>query len=239
MLRWLCWGLAIAAVLAAVLQLLLTFNLWAGGPSEPDPSSDLVAHLEVFRANDAEAFPVAFASSLAALVAFALIGVIGVTLRSRSAAGTGRDAMSTLLAAGSITGVVAMAMAMAITQVSTFGYCDCGFKTEELIGQDYAITVGFIMSAWVFNAAVALIGFGAWLAGRYVAVSSMWRTLSYAIAVILIVAVGLRVLASYVSTGDIDLFYWTDVVINLTIAVLVPIWAILLARGSMKPEMAA
>ncbi|HUP82824.1 MAG TPA: hypothetical protein VM284_01385 [Candidatus Limnocylindria bacterium] len=239
MLRNLCWTLAFAAIVAAVLQLLLTFNLWAGGPTQPDPQSDLVTHLEAFRANDVESFPIAFGSSLAALVAFAVIGVIGVALRPRAESATGRDAMATLLLIGGVTGVVAMAMALAVTQTSTFGYCDCGFKNEELIAQDYALTVGFIASAWVFNAALALVGFGVWLAGKVVSVSTWWRQLSYAIALILIISVALRVLASYVSFGEIDLFHWTDVVINLTIAILVPIWAILLARGPARVEAVA
>lgn len=232
MLRWLCWGLIVAALAAAVLQLLLTFNLWAGGPANPDPNSDLPTHLEVIRGNDQESFPVAFASSLFALVAFALIGVIGVALRARAESGVARDAMATLFMGGGVVGVVAMALALAVTQASTFGYCDCGFKKEELIAQDYALTIGFVASAWVYNAAIALVGFGAWLAGRLVWVSGLWKQLSYAIGLILIVSVALRILASYVSLGDIDLFYWTDIIINLTIAVLVPIWAILLARGA-------
>lgn len=240
MLRWLCWGLAVVAVSAAVLQLLLTFGVWAGGPTEPGPSDDFVTRIEIFRGNDQEIFPVAFGSNLFALVAFALIGVIGVSLRPRAEIGTGRDVMATLFVIGSVSGVVAMALGLAITQVSTFGYCDCGFKNEELIAQDYALTAGFIASAWVFNAAVALVGFGTWLAGKFVSSGMRWRQLSYAIALILIVSVALRVLASYVSFGNLDLFYVTDIAINLTIAVLVPIWAILLARGAPRStDMAA
>ena len=78
-----------------------------------------------------------------------------------------------------------------------------------------------------------LVGIGAALAGRLVPISSTWRFLSYAIAILLIFAAALRVSAPFIFL-DIDLFQISDVVAGLTLAVLVPIWAILLARGAGK-----
>jgi hypothetical protein len=37
-------------------QLVLTTNLWAGGPNEVSPTADLVERLLVFRSNDQEVF---------------------------------------------------------------------------------------------------------------------------------------------------------------------------------------
>ncbi len=229
-LRLMCWGLAATAVIAAVSQLLLTFNIWAGGPTEPGPTDDLVARLAVFRGNDQEIFPIVLLGSLAALIAFLLIGLIGVAIRDR-AMGSLRDTMVTILVVASVVGVVTQTLAIAVAQAATYAYCDCGFKTEELIGQDYALSLGFTAVNWLTNVAFVLVGIGAAMAGRLIYVSSTWRMLSYAIGVLFVFAILLRVVDMYVHLGN-----WvpqaTDTVTGLTIAILVPIWAILLARGA-------
>jgi hypothetical protein len=73
------------------------------------------------------------------------------------------------------------------------------------------------------------------MAARMVWVSSMWGWLSYAIAVILVVASILRIITPMFFLPEF-LFQWTDIAVGLTLAVLVPIWAILLARGGPQPE---
>ena len=239
MLRWLCWGLVVVAVISAVSQLLLTFNIWAGGPSEPPEGADLIARLEIFRANDQEIWGLVLVGSIASLIAFALVGLIGVLLRAYSAAGSTRDVMVTLLVMAAIVGVLSQLASLATSQVAAGGYCDCGFKTEELIGQAYALNLGNTIFVWTVNAAFVLTGLGVWLAGRLVNVSNLWRMLSYLIAVALIATAVVRIALPIFFLPE-ELFQITDIVSGLTLAVLVPIWAILLTRdGSMMSRTTA
>ena len=237
-LRVLCWTLVVAAVVSAVSQLLLATNLWAGGPNEVSPSADLVERLLVFRSNDQEIFGPVLVGGLAAIVVFVAVGLIGVAIRPQADGMTGRDIMAALLVAAAAVGVVSQALQIGVAQAATHGYCDCGYKTEEVIAQDYALSVGFVVQSWLGNAAVVLVGLGALLAGRYVPISPAWRFVSYGIAVLLLLAAALRVTAAFVFL-DIDLFQISDIVAGLTLAILVPIWAIMLARGAGKTQESA
>jgi len=235
LLRVLCWTLVVAAIVAAIPQLLLATQLWAGGPNELSPTADLVERMLVFRSNDQEIFGPVLVGGLAASVVFVAVGLIGVAIRPLADGVTGRDIMAAMLVAAAAVGVVSQALQIGVAQAATNGYCDCGFKTEEVIAQDYALSVGFIVQSWLGNAAVVLVGLGALLAGRYVAISPAWRFLSYGIAILLVLATALRITALFVFL-DIDLFQISDLMAGLTLAVLVPIWAIMLARGAGKTE---
>ena len=237
-LRVLCWTLVVAAVVAAVSQLLLATNLWAGGPNEVSPTADLVERLLVFRSNDQEVFGPILVGGLAAIVVFLAVGLIGVAIRPLADGVTSRDIMATLFVAAAAVGIVSQALQIGVAQAATHGYCDCGYKTEEVIAQDYALSVGFIVQSWLANAAVVLVGLGALLAGRYVSISPTWRFLSYGIAILLLLAAALRITALFVFL-DIDLFQISDIVAGLTLAILVPIWAIMLARGAGKTQESA
>jgi hypothetical protein len=240
LLRTLCWTLVVAAIVSAVFQLMLAANLWAGGPTPVDPNADLIDKLLVFRADDIEVFPAVLLSGLAGVVVFLVVGLIGVAIRPLADGTTGRDVMATVLVSAAVVGIVAQALNVAVAQAATFGYCDCGYKAQELISQDYALSVGRVAQTLLGNVAVALVGVGALAAGRLVRISPTWRFLSYAIALLLLFATVLRLLPG-VLTLEIDVFQIADLVAGLTLAILVPIWAILLARGAgeaQQPETA-
>jgi hypothetical protein len=84
---------------------------------------------------------------------------------------------------------------------------------------------------WLTIGAVTLVGVGAGLAGRYVNVSPAWRAVSYLIAALLLVGVSLRFLGAFVFVEVFDPFQISDLLVGLAAGILVPIWAILLARG--------
>jgi hypothetical protein len=67
-------------------------------------------------------------------------------------------------------------------------------------------------------------------------VSSTWRLGSYAIAVAVLVAAGIRVAASRVFIEIFGPFTVSDLIIAVALAILVPIWALLLSRGVAEPE---
>jgi hypothetical protein len=230
LLRWLAWTLVVAAVISAVVQLLLTFGIWAGGPTEPPETADLLTKLETWRGNDGEILGAVIVGSLASMVVYLLVGLIGVVMRGYADGGAARDVMATVLVMGGVVGIVSQLLNIGVSAAATFGICDCGYRTEELISQDHALTIGWVTIGWFYVVAVMIVGLGTALAGRLVPVSSTWRMLSYAIALILIVAGVVRMLA-YVMQLPFDAFMTTDVAIGLTAAILVPIWAVMLSRG--------
>jgi hypothetical protein len=227
--RWLCWALVVLAISSGVIS--LGFALRIGAPPPPPEAQDLVVRLLAFRADDMRIFPVVLLNSLAGLGVFLVAAILGSALRRWAPDTPARDAMVLLFVIGGVTGIAANLVNIATSNAATFGYCDCGYKTEELIAQDYALTVGWNMFNWLAIGAVTLVGVGAAVAGRLLDFSPTWRLLSYAIAVLLLFAVALRLVAAFVFIQAFDPFQLSDIVTAVGAGILVPIWAILLARG--------
>jgi hypothetical protein len=230
----LSWALVFFAVISAVVTLLIALGILF---PEVD-IDDLVERIEAFRANDTNGFPVALIGSLATLGVFLVGAMLGVGLRPWARPSGLRDAMTLLFVIGGAIGVTAQLVNVAVNQAATFGICDCNYRTEELIGQDYALSVGWAIVNWLAIGAVTLVGVGAAVAGRIVDISPAWRTLSYLIAVVILIGVALRVIAAFVFIAAFDPFQVSDLVVAFAAGILVPIWAILLARGvdSAPPE---
>jgi hypothetical protein len=144
--------------------------------------------------------------------------------------------MAMLFLIGGVLGIGANLLNIAVGNAATFGYCDCGYKTEEVIGQNYALMVGWTMVNWLALGALSLVGSGVAMAGQLVNISPAWRTLAYVTAVALFSAVVLRVLAEFVFIAAFDPFQVSDLILAVAGGVLVPIWAVLLARGAANPE---
>lgn len=229
--RWLSWALVVLAIAAGVMTLL--FALGGAGilPPPPPEPDDFVQRLEAFRLGDQQIFPFVFVQSLATVGVFLIAALLGVVLRSWARPTAVRDAMTLLFVIGGSLGIAANVLNVAVGQAAASGYCDCGFKTEELIAQDYALSLGWATINWLNIAAVTLTGVGVAIAGRILEVTPAVRTLSYLIAVVILLAVALRVLATFVFVQAFDPFQVSDLIIAFAAGILVPIWAILLARG--------
>ncbi|MEO6349750.1 MAG: hypothetical protein ABIP53_03785 [Candidatus Limnocylindrales bacterium] len=102
------------------------------------------------------------------------------------------------------------------------------------------LVVGGIAKNWLNLTALTIVSVGVALAGRLVSISSAWRLLSYAISALILLAVAMRIIAAFVFVPAFDPFQVSDVLVGLASGILVPIWAIMLARriGS-APEMPA
>jgi hypothetical protein len=224
--------LVVLAVISAFVSLLFA----AGILRPPHDVQDLVERLIANRTSDVDAFPFVVLGSLAAIGVFLIAALLGVALRSWAPATPLRDAMAMLFVIGGILGIGANLLNIAVGNAATFGYCDCGYKTEEVIGQNYALMVGWTMVNWLTLGALTLVGSGVALAGRLVNIGAAWRTLSYVIVVALFFAVALRVLAELVFIGAFDPFQVSDLILAFAGGILVPIWAVLLARGAANPE---
>jgi hypothetical protein len=237
LLRRYCWALVVLAVISAVVSLLFV----TGTLRPPHDAQDLVERLIANRTSDADAFPFVILGSVATIGVFLLAALIGVTLRSWAPTRPQWAAMATLFVIGGVLGIGANLLNIAVGNAATFTYCDCGYKTEEVIGQNYALMVGWAMVSWLSLGALTLVASGVAVAGRLVDISASWRTLSYVIAAALLLAVALRVLAESVFIGAFDPFLTSDLIVAIAGGILVPIWAVLLARGAadLEPNAAA
>jgi hypothetical protein len=226
--RGLCWALVALAIAAALLTL-----IFATGILFPRIEiENLVDRLVAIRAQDGRNFPLTVLGSLASIGVFLASALLGVAIRPWAPATPLRDALTVLFVIGGVIGIAANLLNIAVAQAATFGYCDCGFKAEEVISQDYALGVGWTIVSWLSVGAVTLVGAGAALAGRLVAISPAWKTLSYLIAAVLVFGVALRVLSAFLSVQGVDLFQISDLVVAVGAGILVPIWAVMLARGA-------
>jgi hypothetical protein len=229
--RWLSWALVALAIASGVVSLLIALGILFPHVDV----EDLVQRIETFRQNDTRAFPVVLFGSLATLGVFLVGAVLGVALRPWAPPSGLRDTMTLLFVIGGVIGIVAQLVNVAVNQAATFGICDCNYRTEELIGQDYALSVGWAVVNWLAIGAVTMVGVGAAIAGRIIDVSPAWRTLSYLIAIVLLFAVALRIVAAFVFIELFDPFQVSDLGIAVAAGILVPIWAILVARGAREP----
>lgn len=236
--RWLAWALVVLAIASAILTLLFAVGGAGVLPPPPPDVDDFVQQLEAFRLGDREIFPFVVLSSLAALGVFLVAAILGTVLRAWARPTALRDAMVLMFVIGGALGIAANILNVAVASAATRGYCDCGFKTEELIAQDYALSLGWETVNWLNIGAVTLAAIAVAVAGRIIEVSPAWRTLSYVIVVVILAAVALRVIAAFVFVEAFDPFQVSDLVIAFAAGILVPIWAILLARGLRSgPEM--
>ena len=231
-LRGLCWALVVLAVAAAVLTL-----LFATGILFPRIEiEDFVERIVAIRAQDTSAFPFVILGSLAGIGVYLVSALLGLAIRPWASATPLRDALTMLFVIGGVIGIGANLLNIAVGQAATFGYCDCGHKAEEVIAQDYALVVGWTIVNWLSVGAVTLVGVGAAVGGRLVEISPTWRALSYLIAVVLLFGAALRVLDAFVFIQGVNLFQISDLAVAVAAGILVPIWAILLARGAADPE---
>lgn len=224
LLRWLCWALVVFVVISTVMTLGLTQNLFVKMPEVPN-TTDFAERLALFRAYDAQIYALVLIGSLAAMIVFLILTVLGVALRPLARAGAARDMLAVLFVVGGALGLISQLLNVAVAQAATFSYCDCGYRAEELIAQNYALGIGWTIQTWLNLGAVTIVGLGAALAGALINVSPAWRTLSYAIAVGLLFAVLL---------GFLDFWEIANLLAAVVAGIAVPIWAIMLALASRR-----
>lgn len=232
-LTWLSWTLVILAVISAAVTLLFVTGMLL---PPPDPSADFVDQLIFMRTHDEQAFPFVIVGSLATIGVYLIASMLGVVLRVWADATPARDAMSLLLIFGGLIGVVSQLLNIGAGDAARPFLCDCGYRAEEQVGLARALDVAWSMINWLTMGAVTLVGVGVAMAARVVEVSSTWRLLSYVIAAGVLVAVAIRVTASLVFIEAFDPFQVSDLILAIVLAILVPVWAVLLSRGVSDDE---
>jgi hypothetical protein len=227
----LSWALVILAVISAAVSLLFV----SGVLLTPFNIPDFVDRLVAIRGDQERLIPLVIIGALATLGVYLVIAMLGVVLRAWASPSPMRDVLTMLLVVGGVIGIGSQLMHIGIHDAARPFYCDCGYRAEEVIGLDSALHVAESMFGWLAVGALGFVGAAVAVAGRLLAVSAAWRTLSYAIAIGLLVAVALRLVAAFVLIEAFDPFQVSDLIVALTSGILVPIWAILLARGVSEP----
>ncbi|HEY8134765.1 MAG TPA: hypothetical protein VIF08_01905 [Candidatus Limnocylindrales bacterium] len=221
-LRLLCWALILFALATAALQLTVSQNPF--GTPVPD-GTDFVDRLLSYRSDDQKILGLALVSGLAGAGLYLMGSLIGIALRRLAPNGAAGDVMAGLFVIGGIAGVVSQLMYVANANLATSGYCDCGYKTYEVIGQAYALEAGWALQNWVNLGGLVIVGIAAAFAGWVVNLSRDWRILSYLIALGALAGAALRIFGAYQAS---------DITLGITAGIAVPIWAFLLARGSSR-----
>jgi hypothetical protein len=222
LLRWLCWSLIAFVIVSALGTLTLSGNPF----STPIPAgTDFVDRLLTYRADDQKAYILDLIGALANIGVYAIAATLGLVLRRLAGKSAATDVLASVFLVGGTVGVAGQLVNLAVDQWATTGYCDCGYKTYEVIAQGYALDMGWTVAFWLGLGAIFTVGLGAALTGWLVGLGRDFKIVSYLIAIFLIAAVVLRFLGEHE-------YSLSDLVVGLTSGIGVPIWAFLLARGS-------
>ena len=224
-LRPLAWLTAIALVIASALYVGLALGLFARPPDLP-PTTDFVDHLLSDGDFNRSIWPIDLASSLLYALAFFLTALLA---RPLVALGAERDPRG-WLAATSLVVAAALGMSAQLLYVGArqmqldIAYCDCGYKVEEVIAQNWAMWLIEGAVGWLINGTGVALAFGVVAAGATLggtAMSSSWRLLAWLIGGVLVLNTAVGVLGIEGPIGPL--------LIGLQAGVLIPIWLAWLA----------
>jgi hypothetical protein len=225
--RWLAWVLAVSFLVAAVIFILLEFDVTARPVERPPGPPDLVSELQAFFANEQTRWPQQVAASLLFALGFAALAGIGVLLRDVLGRQDGRTSIvSGSLGMAGVVGVTSQLAWLGAREVAIDGrWCDCKYFIEQIVSQGRTLAMIDGLQEWLLFGVFALAAAGIFLAGRLALErgfpSSGWARYSFIIAALFLVAlVG--------SFFDLELLF--AAITGIGGGILLPLWALWLAR---------
>jgi hypothetical protein len=221
----LAWTAAIALVAAALLDIVLGFNLLSAPPVRAE-GSDFIDFLEIRFGWDRDRLPLDVASAVLYSLAFLAMAGVGLILgRASFGAGERGSVLATAFLAAGILGAAAQLVYLGAAQLATDpAYCDCGYRAEEVLGRLEALHVAVNQQLLLTQAALVAAAVGFFTAaslGRAAGWSGWWPILSTAIGAMLLAGVAAEVLT---------LELVPELIMLATVGLLIPAWAIGLAR---------
>jgi len=227
--RGFSWGLAVFFFGATLFQLADQLNFVAQPPNVSE-AANLVDRVLASIPYQQGIWPIYFAANLLIGLGFLCVVGLGFGLAAEVAHGDDRRGLLAMaFVSACIIGVAGQLLLIgAVKARIDIPYCDCGFKEQEIVSQVWAEMVTMSAQQWLLNGATLLAALGIVVAARMfgpsAALGERWRWLSYAIAVLVVLTAIL---------GILDLDDGAQNVLTLALTgILIPIWAIWLARGS-------
>jgi hypothetical protein len=214
------WLVAILGVIATLLTLIVQFNL-TGAPPAIDDAADFPTRVLAAQPFIVSRWPIELAGNLLFAALFAGLLVLAALLSNR----TRRLEVLALLGGGGILGIASQLTYVGAHQVAVnVLYCDCGFKTEEIISQTWGLMLIDGVATWVLNGAAVLLAGGAVvlvgaLAGQRL--PSAFDPVSWLLAGLLLLSV---VLSAIGLEGPV-----APLLIAVVSGILLPFWAWMLA----------
>ena len=201
-------------------------------PEPPDVIDGIIASFTWEQSR----WPIDFAGTLLAALGFLMFGGIGVLL-ARLADVT--DARRTLIAAamviGATLGMASQLFWIGVKPVAADPhYCDCGFRSEEIISRLNTLNIAGSIQTWLNNGAIVALAIGVLLAVglvRRAGISVGWVWLSY----LLVIGAVLTPVLGELHAEPYDLISFF-----VLVAVLIPGWALWLAiaaRNLVAPDL--
>jgi hypothetical protein len=218
------WVAAIALVVATLLTIVLRFNL-TGEPPLRAEGTDFVDFIVTRVAFDRERLPLDLGASLLFAIAFLALAGFGWLLGAVDQdADRGRVIAAAFVVAGVLGAAAQLIHVGAVTIASDPTICDCGYRSEEIIGRLQALHVADAQRTWLTHGAFVAgsVGFFLAAAPRW---GSSWRSLSIAIGALLLLAVLVEI---------IGLETVPELIVLATVGLLIPAWAIVLGRRNLE-----
>ena len=219
-LRWLLWAIGGLAIVTALIDIALQKHVLVPLPVIA-ADADLPTALIADRNYDTQVYPIIVVGTIIAVVLFGLVALLGSRLRPYTANGGWSDEIAMAFVVAGAIGIVCQLVNLAVAHEAAQGYCDCAFKTQDLISQSRALDTGWTIQTWLLVAAEVLAALGILGAGSSIKVGTGWSLLSDVIFfAAVLVAFLLLIGADEVS----------QIISAIFVLVALPIWAFLLAR---------
>jgi hypothetical protein len=223
----LAWVVAIAFLLGSVLTLLDQFNVFVTPPEIPE-TANLVERMEGIADYRQAIWPVFLWENILFAVGFVAAVAFAWSIAAASAASRALPIFTALATTGGIIAAIASIIPIGAVEGSVWQlYCDCGFKDTEIVAGLWAQQVAEGVGFWLGRGgsiilAVALVALVREGRAQVTPTLQLWTFLS-AFALVLVPLLGITEL-----TGDPTIERWVSL---LTGVVLVPVWAVWLARS--------
>jgi len=219
------WLVAIAFILATVLRYVDAFNLVATPPDLPN--ANMVDRTLGSSAYLHAIWPVFLWTNLLFGIGFLAAVAFASNLAAAARVEGGLPTFKSLATAGGVIAAIASIIPIGAAEAKVFvQYCDCGFKETEVVSQLWAQMVAEDIAFWFLQVATVVLAIAlvALVREGRDLVPPLLRTWTYITAIAL-------VLAAVFATTELLTPDAVNLLTSVIGAVLIPVWAVWLARS--------
>jgi hypothetical protein len=221
----LSWIVAITFILGTALLYVDRLNLVATPPQLPE-SANMVDHQLGSVEYRQAIWPVFLWTNLLFAVGFVAVVAFSAAVRSRAAGMGGLPLFGAFATTGGTIAAVASIIPIGASNAAVWqGYCDCGFKDTEIVSQIWAQMIALDISDWFYRVASVILALGLVTLVREAPalMPSPLRSWTYLTGIALVIVAALGVVQRTDPIAE-------ELLSALVGLVLVPVWAVWLAR---------